>query len=89
MKEVKKVQDAVIANLKARKEFQQMSERDIVEFMAGAMTVMHQVYRTEEDEKSGNLAKAVPPLWVIAIMSGRVEDLLVGGEKSSEGEIVH
>ena len=89
MKEVKKVQDAVIANLKARDTYHQMTEKDKVEFLAGAMTVMHNVFKTEEDEKSGNLAKAIPPLWVIAIMSGTVEDLLVGGEKSSEGEIVH
>lgn len=86
--EVKKVQDAVITNLKARNNVKIMSDEGKVEFLAGAMTVLHAVYKTEEEAKDDKLSAAIPPYWVIAIMSGMVNELLQD-EKSPEGETVH
>ena len=85
---IKEVQAAVITNLKARDLVKKMSQTDKVEFLAGAMTVLNAAYQTEEEKKTDKLAAAVPPIWVISIMSGRVDDL-TKGEESPGGETVH
>lgn len=65
---------AVEARLKSRMDAHRinlLSKRGAIEeaaFLAGAMTVMHEVYGPSE---GGNLSAACPPLWIIAPMTGR------------------